>query len=313
LQNGFYQPGDRFLSIRDVAELFDVSYQTAHRLIAELCDEGLLERRPQSGTYVPGGPRTLAGAQLAFAQRAQSPESFGAKLLAQLARRLEAERIDFTRSFGDESLALAADRVPIIWECPAAVQMAIHSRQAAVLINDRPRVGLESLFVDSVSTDDYAGGACAAQVLQSHTRATAGFAIIGGPSDDVRSRSRVEGFLSVQPAAVISSANWFYEGGYEVAGQAVSQALSGLFCCNDQIARAVLDYCRQHELDPPPLVGFDDAPVAEALNLTTIAIPWEELVDGVVRVVKRRLAGDRATSSHQVFNPRPILRGFVPV
>ena len=67
---------------------------------------------------------------------------------------------------------------------------------------------------------------------------------------------------------------------------------------------------RRHKLALPPLVGFDDAPIAETLNLTTIAIPWDELIDGVVRVVKRRLAGDRATSSHQVFNPRPILRGF---
>ena len=310
LHNGFYQPGDRFLSIRDVAELFGVSYQTAHRLIGELCDEGLLERRPQSGTYVPGGPQALAGAQLVFAVRAQHAESFGAKLLAQLVRRLELERIDFTLAWDDPPPTLVADRVPIIWECPAAVQMSIQRRQAAVLINDRPRVGLESLFVDSVSTDDYAGGACAAQVLQSHTRAAEGFAIIAGPQNDVRSRSRVEGFLSVLPAVVVPSESWFYEGGYRVAGEALGHARRGLFCCNDQLARAVLDYCRDHQLAPPPLVGFDDAPIAETLNLTTIAIPWDELIDGVVRLVKRRLAGDRATSSHQVFNPRPILRGF---
>jgi DNA-binding transcriptional regulator YhcF (GntR family) len=315
LHNGFYQPGDRFLSIRDVAELFGVSYQTAHRLIGELCDEGVLQRRPQSGTYVPGGVQALAGAQLVFAVRAQHAESFGAKLLAQLGRRLEMERIDFTLALCDASPALVADRVPIIWECPAAVQKSIERRQAAVLINDRPRVGLESLFVDSVSTDDYAGGACAAQVLQSHTRFSAGepgegFAVIAGPEDDVRSRRRVEGFLSVLPAAVVPSGSWFHEGGYRVAGEALRHAGRGLFCCNDQLARSVLDYCRDHKLAPPPLVGFDDAPIAETLNLTTIAIPWDELIDGVVRVVKRRLAGDRATSSHQVFNPRPIIRGF---
>jgi DNA-binding transcriptional regulator YhcF (GntR family) len=310
LHNGFYQPGDRFLSNRDVSELFGVSYQTAHRLIAELCEEGVLERRPQSGTYVPGGPRKLAGAQLVFAGRAQHAESFGAKLLAQLARRLELERIDFTLATDDQPPALAIDRVPIIWEVPGAVEKSIERRQAAVLINDRPRVGLESLFVDSVSTDDYAGGACAAQVLQSHTRARDGFAIVAGPAEDVRSRQRVEGFLSVLPATVVSAGSWFYEAGCRVAGHALADARAGIFCCNDQLARAVLDHARENSLVPPPLVGFDDAPIAETLNLTTIAIPWDELIDGVVRVVKRRLAGDRATSSHQVFNPRPIMRGF---
>ena len=96
LQNGFYQPGDRFLSNRDVVELFGVSYQTAHRLIAELCAEGVLERRPQSGTYVPGGVLPLVGMQIVFHSRAAKPHSFGAKLLARLTERLAAERRERT-------------------------------------------------------------------------------------------------------------------------------------------------------------------------------------------------------------------------
>src|SRR5258708_1573587 len=96
LRNGFYQPGDRFLSNRSVAELFGISYQTAHRLIAELCAEGILERRPQSGTYVPGGVRALVGVQLVFHARAAKPHSFGAKLLAKLTERLADEPINWT-------------------------------------------------------------------------------------------------------------------------------------------------------------------------------------------------------------------------
>jgi len=72
----------------------------------------------------------------------------------------------------------------------------------------------------------------------------------------------------------------------------------------------VLQWCEQHGKTPPPLAGFDNAPIAEALDLTTIAIPWDELVDGVVRVLKQRLAGDRAVSSQQIFNPRPIVRSM---
>ncbi len=40
----------------------------------------------------------------------------------------------------------------------------------------------------------------------------------------------------------------------------------------------------------------------------TIAIPWDELVDAAVRVIKRRLAGDRSVASHQILNPRPVVR-----
>mgnify|MGYP003552026228 CR=1 FL=1 len=47
----------------------------------------------------------------------------------------------------------------------------------------------------------------------------------------------------------------------------------------------------------PPIVGFDDAPIAEQLNLTTIGLPWDEMLDGVIRTAKRRLAGDTARAA----------------
>ena len=179
LYNGFYQPGDRFLSNRDVVELFGVSYQTAHRLIAELCDEGAAGAAAAVG-HVCAGRLAVARRHAARIRRcgpsmprASAPSCWGSSSAG-----LELERIDFRLSVDDHLPALAADRLPIIWEVPAAVEKAIEHRRAAVLINDRPRVGLASLFVDSVSTDDYAGGACAAQVLQSHTAARTGFAVL---------------------------------------------------------------------------------------------------------------------------------------
>jgi hypothetical protein len=308
LEHGFYQSGDRFLSNRDVAELFGVSYQTAHRLISELCDEGVLERRPQSGTYVPGGVRPLIGAELLFHPRSAAPESFGAKLLALLTRRLDAERIDWKLSHGGVDATPALDRLPVVWECPVASAGAIDRRRPAILIDDRPHRGLESLFIDSVWTDDFSGGACAAQLLATQTRAARGFTVLAGPDDDPRSRMRVEGFLSVLPATVISAGAWFFAEGLAAADKVIATQPVGLFCCNDQLAAAVIKFCREQRVAPPPLVGFDDAPIAETLNLTTIGIPWDELVDGVVRIAKRRLAGDRSTSSHQMFHPRPVIR-----
>ena len=310
LRNGFYQPGDRFLSNRDVAELFGVSYQTAHRLIAELCDEGVLQRRPQSGTYVPGGARHPVGAQVLFHPRAEQESSFGSKLLTLLGRRLDADRIDWKLELVEREPTIDADRVAVIWESPESLAACARQNVSVVLVNDRPRVGLDALFVDSVSTDDFAGGVCAAQLLLARTGTSSGFAVLGGPADDPRSRQRVDGFISVAKAPVIEAESWFFEAGYASAALVVPQAKAGLFCANDQLAGAVIRWCREQRRPQPPIVGFDDAPIAETLNLTTIAIPWDELVEGVVRVLKRRLSGDRSTSSQQIFHPRPVVRGF---
>ena len=310
LRNGFYQPGDRFLSNRDVVELFGVSYQTAHRLIAELCAEGVLQRRPQSGTYVPGGVRHLVGAQILFHPRAATESSFGSKLLTQLTRRLDTDRIDWTLELVEGSPTISSDRVAVVWELPESLAACARQNVSVVLVNDRPRAGLDALFVDSVSTDDFAGGVCAAQLLLAQTGARNGFAVLGGPADDPRNRQRVEGFLSVAGAQVVEAQSWFFEGGYASAPRVVPHATAGLFCSNDQLAAAVIRWCRDQGRAQPPIVGFDDAPVAESLNLTTIAIPWDELIEGVVRVLKRRLAGDRSTSSQQIFHPRPVIRGF---
>jgi DNA-binding GntR family transcriptional regulator len=82
LRAGVHRPGDRFLSARELAQAFGVSYQTAHRVLDALCGEGLLERRAASGTYIPGGLVDLQGAQLIFNPRARHEQSFGGRLLA---------------------------------------------------------------------------------------------------------------------------------------------------------------------------------------------------------------------------------------
>jgi DNA-binding transcriptional regulator YhcF (GntR family) len=312
LQHGFYRAGDRFLSNRAVAELFGISYQTSHRLIAELCREGYLERRPQSGTFVPGLKSQLVGVQLLFNERAARAQSFGSKLLSLLSKKLEGERINWRLQLTKDTAALDGERLPIVWELPDVIAECVRQKCHAVMIDDRPASGLESLFIDSVSVDDYSGGACAAQLLRDHTQKRRGFAVVAGPKSDHRSQLRMQGFTSVLDAAIVQAGDWFYEDGYRVAEQAVRRAKAGLFCVNDQLASSIVGWCRDHGRRCPPIIGFDDAPVAESLNLSTISLPWEEIVDGVVRIAKLRLGGDRATSSHQMYQPRPLVRGFGP-
>ncbi|MEO1237952.1 MAG: substrate-binding domain-containing protein, partial [Planctomycetota bacterium] len=83
-----------------------------------------------------------------------------------------------------------------------------------------------------------------------------------------------------------------------------------VFAGNDRLAEGLVSYCRKRGRRVPALVGFDDAPIAESLGLTTIAIPWEEIARGVERVVAERLRGSQAAAVRQTFVPQPVLRSL---
>jgi hypothetical protein len=337
LRSGAHRPGDRFLSNRAIAQHFRISYQTADRLVRELVAEGLLVRRPAAGTYLPiapaprAAPRALRpAAHLLFHTRARREGSFGARLLEQLTARLQRERIAWKLSYlSDRALpprALADNAFPILWETPAALDHFIRANRRALLLNNRPASGMPSLFIDSISIDDFSGGALAAQLLATPTwsahpppdpiqnptseiRNLKSLCILSGPAGDPRSQARVAGFLSLSPQTpVLAARTWYVEAGLSLAGAVLDAGQAGIFCCNDRLAQAILRYAEQHHRPLPPLVGFDDAPIAEQLNLTTIAIPWQALVSGALAVLQKRLASDPATASHQIFPPHPVLR-----
>ena len=307
LRNGLFRPGDRFASNRQIAEQYGLSYQTAHRLIDELCREGHLIRRPRSGTYVARTAEHLDGAHLIFGHRARRDGSFGAKLLELLNQKLTANHIDTTIGF--DTAQTTGNRLAVLWEAPEAMRGCIETQRPALLINDRPPASIDTRFVDSVGMDDYLGGAYAAQLLIRHGASDKKVAVMSGPEEDRRSGDRVAGFHSVLPEAPqVVAGGWYFEDGHRKAEEALDAAEEGLFCCNDRLAEAVTAWCRKHRRREPKLIGFDDAPVAARMNLTTIAIPWEELVESAVRVIKRRLAGDRSVASHHLLNPRPVVR-----
>jgi hypothetical protein len=307
LRNGLFRPGDRFASNRQISDQHNLSYQTAHRLIDELCKEGYLIRKPRSGTYVAGKDPSLRGVQLVFGSRAKRKGSFGAKLLATLRDRLEANRVDAAVTW--DATTIKKDRLPVMWEAPDALASFLEEERPGLLINDRPAASIGSRYIDSVGLDDYSGGAYAAQLLLRNGASVEGLAVLAGPENDRRSADRLAGFRSVaSKAPVIYAGGWFYEDGFSVAKRAVTAATSGLFCCNDRLAQSVTSWCEENDTPRPKLVGFDNAPIAVELNITTIAIPWEELVESATRVIKRRLSGDRSVASHQILNPRPVVR-----
>jgi DNA-binding transcriptional regulator YhcF (GntR family) len=310
LDGRFGHPGGRFLSARAVAQRFTVSYQTAHRLLDELKAEGRLQREPASGTFLPGQRVTLRGAQLIFHRRAQRKGSFGAHLMKMIEARLDEHGIDFVRSWWDERKGgrLLSDRYPILWECPGAEREALQRRQFALLLNDRPPAGLAGAYIDAVTTDDFSGGACAAELLKQQTGSKGAFAVLGGPREDERNVQRIAGFKAhANVTQVICADSWFVESGREHVSTLLSGKPAGIFACNDRLAQAVLEHCRAHHLSVP-LVGFDNAPVAERLRLTTIGIPWEAFVAHVMEKILARLSGSNAKASIVSLSHDVVLR-----
>jgi hypothetical protein len=309
LREGLYRPGERFLSARELAAQYELSYQTAHRLLDELCSEGWVERRAASGTYVPGGESVLNGVRLVFSSRARRPHSFGARLLQGLTERLHRDGLHWEIQWADYGAEIPTGCYPVLWEAPAALEICRREKRPALLLNARPQPGLDATLLDSVSLDDYFGGVCAAELLLTTDSTPEVFAVITGPENDVRSAARRDGFLSkAVSAVVIRAGGWYVEDGLRVAAMAVHEGIGGIFCANDRLAEAVLRYCAANDLPRPRLVGFDDAPVAAANELTTIAIPWDELCTDAADSIRRRLGGDSSAARQRIVTPRPVLR-----
>ncbi|HWD91740.1 MAG TPA: substrate-binding domain-containing protein [Verrucomicrobiae bacterium] len=309
LNDGFHRPGDRFLSNRDVANCHGLSYQTAHRVIAELESEGYLKRRAASGTYVAGKPSRLTRVGLCFNRRAAQAGTFGSLLLEFLMKELVKTGIPHKVHWADLPATFSPDVLPVLWEAPRVMQQLLGTRTCALLLNDRPAPGLDGAFMDAVTTDDFSAGICAAQVLTARNSKGHRFAIITGPPNDRRSIDRANGFFSRLPKArEFDGGDWF--------GRRVPQSLrmvlragpDGVFCVNDRIAAVFLECCQSQSVTPPPVIGHDNTPNAEKLHLTTIGLPWVEFATVARELVQSRLDGYSGVARQVILAQRPVFR-----
>lgn len=304
LQEGFRLPGARFLSTRALADKHGISYVTAHRMLRELADEGLVERRGASGTFLEGEVVSPTRAQLFFNPRARRPDSFGAHLLRVLTHELERLGIPFTCAWSGRP----SPRVyPIVWERPDILQALAAQHRFALALNQPPPPGSAAFYIDSVAADDFSGGAWAAQWLRRLVGPTARLAVLTGPAHDLRSRERTAGFTSLEPAAVVvEGGTWFYDEALPQARRVLRSGAAGIFCCNDRLAQAVHDSAPAAA--PPRIVGFDNAPIAGKVGLSTIGLPWRELVATTCEIVGRRLAGHRGPARRLTLPHEPVPR-----
>lgn len=310
LRLGQHLPGSRFFSNRALAERYEISLQSSHNILQRLCEEGLLERRPASGTYIPESDRrNLQGVLLVFNPRARRAESFGHYLHSRLQERFRSEDMEVESTFDFPDLRqLPSDRFLIFWEVPDSFFEAWPPHRFGLILHRDPPLGMAAAWLDSIAIDDLSGGVMAAQVLKKQLPAGSRVVVVGGPREDPRSRQRIAGFQKVFPEAnLIVSSGWYRQHGRAVADQVYALKPEGIFCCNDRLAEGLKKSPQKPE-KLPVLLGFDDAPVARELNLSTLAIPWDDFVESTLQITQQRLKGSASPASRRILTPRPILR-----
>ena len=305
LSNRLYRPGDRFATARQVAEQYRISYQTAHRILADLAHRGLIERRPRGGSFIAGTSPKPTHVQLILHPRADNPQGFGGKLRQFLQQALDDAGIACSQT--DDSTTIQPSALPVIWECPQAVDQCVADHRPGILVNERPRPGWGSSLLDSISTDDFAGGAIAADTLLQGTASPQRFGILAGPVSDRRSDERIAGFLSrINDAVVTHADNWHRDAGRRAALKLLDTNLTGIFAANDRLAQGTVMTYHDNKQQPPLIVGYDDAPIAKQLGLTTIALPWHEIAKAVVQRAQLRLQGDLSPACTFLFQPAVV-------
>jgi DNA-binding transcriptional regulator YhcF (GntR family) len=305
----FRRAGQRFVSARYISQRFKVSYQTAHRLLTELQGDGFIIRRAGSGSFIAGHQNTLQSALLIFAKRAKRSGSFGDLLLRQLVSKLEAMELPFEVTFGGIApMQVREDVYPVLWESPRLMHDLSADYRFSLVLHDKPPAGIGSLFTDSISVDDFSGGITAGQILSRYSPRRP--VVIGGPGADARSQNRIDGFRQIFPSAqVIQAGTWFLSSAVQnIAVPLRSLQADAVFCCSDRLAQATLICYQKLKISTPIIIGFDNAPVAETLSLSTIGIPWEEVARAAAAVIKKRLDGQTDHASAIVLPPIPVIR-----
>lgn len=163
--------------------------------------------------------------------------------------------------------------------------------------------------VPTVGATNWSGGLTATRHLLElgHER----IAMIGGPTDLLCSRARLDGYRAAMEGAgyaidplLVRVGDFRVEGGFKEAMALLSlpEPPSAIFAGSDLQALGVLEAARLHHLRVPSelsLVGFDDLPLSlwTSPPITTVRQPLAEMASAAVRLVLAEGAGAHPGSS----------------
>lgn len=292
LEKGFFRPGSQFCSNREVTSRYGVSYQTAHRIIQELADEGYLHRIPQSGTYVAKSSPPPEGVVLVFHPTVAEEGSFGSILFHNLQERFQAEGVPCELITSKLFRGYKEKRYSIIWAQRYNLHRISSHLQYSLMVDDLPNDGLNCTFTDSIFLDyRWIGQTCAKllkhkyhcenpAVIQVHTHKPVEFLM--------------EGFCSVYPNAEIFMQKDYSD---EAATEAIdsvyrgnheAKTFDGFFTMGGDASEAVIKTLFGSNV---PIVVHRDMDCMLNTGTEGVAIPWKQIVDEIIRLYRLRQDG----------------------
>lgn len=168
--------------------------------------------------------------------------------------------------------------------------------------------------VAAAVADDHAGGMQAAELLVDAGHRDVG-ALFGPPTTST-GRGREEGFREgLEEAGIRLRDEWVWHGPFDYSHgrKGISHMVdlperpTALFCANDVIALGAMDAARPLGMSVPgdlALVGFDDLDEASwtSFDLSTIAVPFDAMVDTAVRLLVAQIDG-RGDAAGPIIHP----------
>ena len=333
IAEGIFRDGQTLMTEEELRMRFDVSRQTIRQAISLLEDDGLVDRRRGSGTYVRHGPRRRQGivhvgvittfiTDYIFPSITQGMESVlnenGAVLsLNAMYNDVETERNILERMLEEPVDGLIMEGCRTARETPNRdVLERFAQRNIPVLFVNGFNPGMEQF--PHVVMDDYGGGRLAAK-----TALNRGYTRLAGlfKTDDLQGAERMEGFTGELKARGITvpGERLLCFGTEErltlfdtPAGQAFIRMLMRgeadcVVCYNDVFAATLMDRLLHQGVRLPEdigFIGFDNAAFAGVIRpgLTTLGHPKDEFGALAAEKILRMIGGEKEKSVHMPWN-----------
>ena len=227
--------------------------------------------------------------------------------------------------------ALDGARFLIERECDGLIitTNALRDADFLALREQHPRVAVVNRDVKGMknqcfTVDHRAAGRLAAQALlqQGHRR----FAVISGPATAGDNRLRLQGFFDqlaqagvAQDTVLAEAGDFTGQSGWDAAERLLARpgidAVTGLFCANDQMAMGAMSRLHQAGISMPgdwSVMGYDDAEFAAFLSprLSSVLIPIADMALNACRFLLNACY-DKTLPVSQQFEPLLMARESV--
>lgn len=309
IAGGVYSPGNKFMSNRAVATEFGVNILTAHRILNQLAEEGYLDRRACSGSFVPGSMTKFRSINLIFNALARNSGSFNSELLNGLKKALSEQKIPWKVTWLDKSLRVKPDEYNVTYQFSQKRidRQLAQTKMHGLLIGGIPSIGTHASYFDSVSVDYFHAGVLAGKYLKKRL-AKPSVAILGNPPG--RSswvESAILGFRSVWPRArIIHPQSWSIAMAPVYIAKLFTRRHEGVFCTSRRQVLDVLAYCSENKIEPPRMISMSLPPVPEQFPAPLICVSVNQVVEAASRIILNRFYGDNSPTVHLTIAPKIV-------